>query len=311
VLIKSPFFSLGELLVDQNISLARMMRFLNITKIEIEVRHLLMISEISVHTIATLAPEPFQKIAEEKGHNYLAWASKVEQFLKAQAFSFWGRDYSVRETNDYLKEIDLFIAVIYGEEKSLPWSATNAGLTHFATNTSEVAGLSVITMNYQNIVNNSEGLTLTTLHEIGHLFGLVHPQDYWNPYTSQVEDSWIWGYVPSPMTYLLSYYQFDYFDRLQVWRVQIDSLLNSMSEYRYEEEAINRIRMEMKDGKTLSFEDELVEAKEAFLRYKDHVTFHYLSNALIMSGVGLSVILLTTLVIQTYRKTRERGFHED
>ncbi len=242
-----------------------------------------MISDLSVSTLLVQAPESFKEITSEKGESYSLWASKIEHYLKNHASPYWGCDYFVEETNDYNTELNLFIAVIYGRDEMLPWSIDNAGLTHFATNTSELAGMSIITMNYQNLFNNSEGLTLTTLHEIGHLFGLIHPHDYWNPTTSQLEDSWIWGFSSTPMTYLLSDYQFDFFDHLLVWRLQTDSLLSSMNKYDYESKAIENIYFEIREGSFQSLEDELLKVRRVFFRYKDQVNFPILFTRMVMS----------------------------
>ena len=62
--------------------------------------------------------------------------------------------------------------------------------------------------------------------EIGHLFGLNHPHDYWNPTQGQVEYSWVWGYANTPMTYLLSSYEWDCFEKVMVSRSQIRSFKN-------------------------------------------------------------------------------------
>jgi hypothetical protein len=193
--------------------------------------------------------------------------------------------------------------VIYGQEEILPWSIDNAGLTHFATNTSELAGMSVITMNYENLFNNSEGLTLTTLHEIDHLFGLIHPHDYWNPVTSQMEDSWIWGLTTTPMTYLLSDYQFDFFDYLLVWRLQIDSLLSSMNIYDYESKAKEFIYFEILEGSYKSLEGELMKAREIFLRYKDRENFHVIFTRLVILG-GCVLILAVLVFALRWRRIR-------
>ncbi|MFX0125010.1 MAG: hypothetical protein ACFFAE_15365 [Candidatus Hodarchaeota archaeon] len=207
-------------------------------------------------------------------------------------------------SNDYSTDVDLFIAVIFGREELLPWSSTNAGLTHYATNVSELAGLSVITMNYHNIFNNSEGLTLTTLHEIGHLFGLIHPHDYWNPLTLQMEVSWIWGYVSSPMTYLLTDYHFDFFDRLLTWRLQINSLLTSIGDPEFDQEVLNRIWLEIKEGRYLSLEDELIKLREIFKRYKDRIEVNTFLNRITIIGTG-SFLLLTIIAIIYFYRTKK------
>ncbi|MHA1227277.1 MAG: hypothetical protein ACTSPV_11090, partial [Candidatus Hodarchaeales archaeon] len=85
------------------------------------------------------------------------------------------------------------------------------------------------TMNNNTLLRQDEGLTLTTLHELGHLIGLTHPHDYWDLQDKKVQYNWLWDYTISPMTYLTGGYLWDYFDRQQASRIQIDSLIPTIS----------------------------------------------------------------------------------
>lgn len=124
-------------------------------------------------------------------------------------------DYNIKDTR-FTDELDLFVSIIVGEKDLLPYSDEYGGLSHYSTSSSEIGGLSVVTMNYENLFIKNEGLTRTTLHELGHLFGLIHPHDYWQPVDEILKYSWEWGYTSSPMTYLISGYDWDYFDYMSL-----------------------------------------------------------------------------------------------
>ncbi|MHA2304556.1 MAG: hypothetical protein ACXACU_04120 [Candidatus Hodarchaeales archaeon] len=61
-------------------------------------------------------------------------------------------------------------------------------MSHSASRSSEIGGLFVLTMNFNNFFLQNEGLTQTTQHELSHLLGLSHPHDYWDPVLKQLFD---------------------------------------------------------------------------------------------------------------------------
>ncbi|UCG01510.1 MAG: hypothetical protein JSW11_18075 [Candidatus Heimdallarchaeota archaeon] len=156
--------------------------------------------------------------------------------------------------------------------------------------------------NFTIFIQN-EGLTLTTLHDVGHLFGLNHPHDYWNPFLEKVEYSWIWGYAGTPMTYLSTGYDWDFFDKQATARVQIHSINGYMNGYNYMNEQIHEFISDIEIG-TDTLREILPKAQRIHKDYHIRVKFiEVVNNILLLVGTIILGIIISAGVI-IYRKEK-------
>ncbi len=123
------------------------------------------------------------------------------------------------------------MAILFGNDTQLPWTDSQyfTGLTLPMNADPEFGGMALVTLTYDMVLNGSEGFSLSTLHELGHILGLVHPHDYWNTTSQTLGDSWLWGYTSSPMSYFITGWVWDFFDRQLCGRNQILSLVSLLS----------------------------------------------------------------------------------
>ncbi|MHA1226211.1 MAG: hypothetical protein ACTSPV_05655, partial [Candidatus Hodarchaeales archaeon] len=159
--------------------------------------------------------------------SYYLWAGKVKDFLCKSADEYFGRSYT--EGTGITQKLELYAGVLYGTEETLPWADKYLGLT-FETQYNDGYGIfALTTINNNTLLRQDEGLTLTTLHELRHLIGLTHPHDYWDLQDKKIQYNWLWDYTISPMTYLTGGYLWDYFDRQEAYKIQIDSLIQALA----------------------------------------------------------------------------------
>ncbi len=278
--------------MDTTYSILDMKDYLDQILIETKVEELLCISEIQVLTFISNAPLELQTLTFNDWGSYSAWLIQVSRYLKDEGEEFWDIPYSLSEP-DYGSPQDLYVAILYGNESFLPYTPENAGITFYASDMTDEGGLALITLNYDQIFSSHEGFTQTTLHEISHLFGLIHSHDYWHPLTQQVESSWDWGYTSSPVTYLCTGYDYDIFDKLVVWRNQMYSLLTAMTEYEYEQRRIQALKTQIEEGSFLSLNGSLHKAVQIYQVYHQQKVFHETFTFGLNIIIGLAILLPT------------------
>ncbi len=221
--------------LNGNLTQYELLNYLNTTLIETQLQELLPISSISSSLSLIQADMNLITSINISTDQYDTWADNLVSILQTNSSQFWNTPYSTTESTQFDQPLDLFISILVGEASLLPWSSNNVGISHFISSQSEFGGLSVITMNYHNLLEDHEGLTQTTLHEVSHLFGLAHPHDYWDTISQNVVYSWIWSYSQTALSYLISSHSHDYFDKNLVFRVQIKSIIDSMTDYDYQD----------------------------------------------------------------------------
>ena len=214
----------------------------NQTLIIEQIKDLTLVSEVSSSLVMSEASMELKGLANTSTENYFRWVQEITNYLTEKANHYWINGWDYPQPYEITKELPIYVAIMAGKPETLPWSNPNAGITNFRSLSSEYGGLVLITMNYEQLYGLNEGLTLTTLHELGHVFGLPHPHEYWDTNDQQVYDSWAWGYAQTPMTYLLTDYTWDFFDYTMVWREQMQSLLQQLKDTTMREEVLYRIR---------------------------------------------------------------------
>ena len=290
--------------MDGKYSLYEILNYVNFTLIQDRLETLLGITTVQIITTVTTANTFMQDLVKNESKNYLQWSNSLATYLKNNNPSFWDVDYKIKDTG-FTDELNLFVSIIVGEKVLLPYSDEYGGLSHYSTPSSEMGGLSVVTMNYENLFIKNEGLTRTTLHELGHLFGLIHPHDYWQPVEEMLKYSWEWGYTSSPMTYLISGYDWDYFDYMSLWRIQAFSFINSMQNFDYEEKRVDEQLEKIRSGLISSIGEHLEELKDIYSDYKDREDYHYFFEGTLMPGIILGFCTLMVVIIISYRKTKK------
>lgn len=214
--------------LDDKYSIYEIYDYLNVSYIKKSIQELLMITEVEVTTVITQATNELRELSGNRELDYFQWSDTIAEYFRYNGQYYWDKSYKMIQ-GTYLDESDIFIVVMVGDNDILPWSDEYVGLSHYAYNDSEFGGLTTITINYNTLFEKNEGLSRTTVHEIGHLFGLMHPHDYWHPIQETLYYSYEWGYTTSPMTYLVTGSAWDYFDYLTVARFQFLAILQSMT----------------------------------------------------------------------------------
>ncbi len=276
----------------QNKQNYEILNFINISLIELQIQSLISLSNIVSTLSVVQADSQFVDLLSNPLNNYGEWSDNLVKYLQHYSTIFWNTPYYVNEINNYGQEIDLFLAILVGSQGCLPWSDVDVGLSHSATQYSEIGGLSVITMNYDNLLLKNEGLTQTTQHELSHLLGLSHPHDYWDPTQNRLFYSWIWGYSNTALSYLITSYSYDYFDRDLVFREQIVTILESISKNDLKNKSIDMILDLIESGNYISMDKMLRKVEEMYWEYLDREDFHISFHTIIIStGIMITVIL--------------------
>lgn len=290
--------------LNGNLTQYELLDYINTIRIENQIQKLLPISFLSSSLSLIQADENFISAINISTDQYNAWTDNLISILQTNSYQFWNTPYSTTDITQYDQPLDLFIAILVGEEHLLPYSSNNVGISHFVSSKSEFGGLSVITMNYQNLLGNHEGLTQTTIHEISHLLGIAHPHDYWDPITQNVVYSWIWSYSQTSLSYSISSYSHDYFDKQLVLREQIQSLLENMKEHDYQDPAIHQILTQIRLGNYLSLKTVLQQVEYIFQQYNDRLQFHhFFQNVILPTCIVTIIIGLISLILYKKKKS--------
>jgi hypothetical protein len=270
--------------LEENVQNYDIMNYINITLIELKIQSLIPQTNI-VSTISVVQTDSqFVNLLSNPLISYGEWSDNLVEYLQENSTIFWNTPYYVNEINRFEQEVDLFLAILVGSQECLPWSDIDVGLSHSASQYSEIGGLSVITMNYENLFQKNEGLTQTVQHELSHLLGLSHPHDYWDPVLKKLFYSWIWGYSNTVLSYLLTSYSYDYFDRDIIFCEQVISILESLVNEDYQTTAINMIFEQIKKGNYESQDTILTQVDVLYWEYLDRRNFHFLFQTLILGS---------------------------
>ena len=192
--------------------------YLNINKIQSSFNNLLFDRKFTVHveTIQINDNDDLDIYLDEiSGYTeYATWAQKLSEFVKYKEFEIF-TDYNTSNTERHL--IGLFATSrITGKDTSLGFTYGELGTGHPLA--------SVVTISPNSIISEHEGLTQTTIHELGHSLSLRHPHDF--RYYGKLYRIWTWDTASTPLSYLHSVYDWNILNKDVIYRGNIRYLFN-------------------------------------------------------------------------------------
>lgn len=219
--------------IDFNNSFITNHHFENLLSHEQFFEDFLVISDVSIDINQVVNVNPIsESILEitETTNNFPSWIDQLIDYCKANAQKLWGVEYEITDSTSYSNKQDYFICIFIGSSIELPYSKIIAGLTEFGDDSSEFGGISILTINSDNYLMKNEGITIVTVHEISHLFGLTHPHDYLGNNRYDIEYCYEWSFTSSVLSYQTCSINYDSTDHQLLWRLQYRALLSQLSD---------------------------------------------------------------------------------